>query len=148
MQSPYAQMLKERNLSLTAVRLAVLDALHHHPHSDASRIFEIVQKKIPAASLPAVYNNLNALVEHGIIREIKPRGLVSLYETRTGDNHHHIVCRHCNCVMDTDCMGCAPCLAPAEDHGFILDEAEVVFWGMCPKCQNKNQRQHKEKKIK
>lgn len=135
MKPGYTHLLKERNLSLTAVRLAVLEALHNYPHSDASFIFEIVQQRIPAASLQAVYNNLNALVAHGIIREIKPKGLASLYETRTGDNHHHIVCRQCNGVMDTDCAGCPPCLAPINDHGFILDEAEIIFWGVCPKCQ-------------
>lgn len=127
--------LKERNLSLTAVRLAVLEALHAHPHSDAARIFEVVQQRIPTASIQAVYNNLNTLVEHAIIREIKPKGMPSLYETRIGDNHHHVVCRRCSRVMDTDCRGYAPCLSPADDHGFIIDEAEVVFWGTCPSCQ-------------
>lgn len=135
MKSPYERILKERNLSLTSVRLAVLDALCAHPHAEASRIFDSVQKKIPAASLQAVYNNLNTLVEHGIIREIKPRGMASLYETRIGDNHHHVVCRSCNLVMDTDCVGCTPCLSPKDDHGFRIDEAEVIFWGMCPACQ-------------
>jgi len=136
-------MLKKQNLSVTAVRLAVLDALNHHPHSDAARILELIQKKISTASLQAVYNNLNALVMHGLIREIKPKGLVSLYETRTGDNHHHVVCRNCDCVMDTDCKGCAPCLAPADDYGFILDEAEIIFWGLCPKCQHKKKEKSK-----
>ncbi len=129
------QMLKERHLSLTSVRLAVLDALHDHPHSDAARIFDIVQKTIATTSIQAVYNNLNALVDHGIVREIKPKGRVSLYETRTNDNHHHVVCRNCDSVMDTDCRGCAPCLSASDDHGFMIDEAEVIFWGICPNCQ-------------
>lgn len=147
MKADYVHMLKERNLSLTAVRLAVLGALDKHPHADAARIFSVVQKTIPTASLQAVYNNLNTLVEHGIIREIKPRGHLSLYETRTADNHHHVVCRACDRVMDTDCKGCAPCLSPADNHGFAVDEAEVIFWGLCPQCQkkNKNSKPKKEK---
>lgn len=131
----FAHLLKQQGLSLTAVRMGVLEELHRHPHSDAARIFELVQKKIATASLQAVYNNLNTLVEHGIVREIKPMGRVSLYETRVDDNHHHVVCRHCDNVMDTDCHGCAPCLTPADTHGFAIDEAEVIFWGICPDCQ-------------
>ncbi len=139
MDGHFAHMLKEKSLSLTAVRLAVLESLHHHPHSDASRIFEVVRSIIPTATIQAVYNNLNALAEAGIIREIKPKGQVSLYETRVGDNHHHIVCRGCGHVMDTDCKGCAPCLSPTDSHGYAVDEAEVIFWGICPSCQKSTQ---------
>lgn len=115
--------------------MAVLEALHEHPHSDAARIFDLVQSKIATTSIQAIYNNLNALVEHEIIREIKPMGHLSLYETRTGDNHHHIICRSCEKVMDANCQECAPCLKPENDYGFIIDEAEVIFWGTCPSCK-------------
>jgi Fur family ferric uptake transcriptional regulator len=131
----HEKILKEHNLSLTSVRLAVLDVLHKHPHSDAMTIFEIVHKKIKTTSKQAIYNNLTALVEHGIIREIKPKGHPSLYETKVGDNHHHLVCKKCHKVMDTDCHAFAPCLSPMNSHGFIIDEAEVTFWGVCPSCQ-------------
>ena len=135
MSERFVQVLKEKGLSLTAVRLAVLEALHDCPHADASKIFELVEQRIPTATIQAVYNNLGTLTETGIIREIKPKGHVSLYETRVGDNHHHIVCKGCGHVMDTDCHGCAPCLSPAESHGFAVEEAEVIFWGVCPDCQ-------------
>jgi len=131
-------ILKENNLSLTAVRLAVLEALHKHPHSDATTIFSIVHKKIATASKQSIYNNLNTLVECGIVREIKPKGQPSLYETRIGDNHHHIVCKNCHKVMDTECHAFAPCLSPMNTHGFVIDEAEVTFWGICPACQKTN----------
>lgn len=144
METRFAHMLKEKGLSLTAVRLAVLDSLHDHPHAEAARIFEAVRGKIPTATLQAVYNNLNTLAEAGIIREIKPKGRVSLYETRVGDNHHHIVCRSCGHVMDTDCRGCAPCLEPSASHGYAIDEAEVIFWGICPPCQNQKKETENE----
>jgi Fur family ferric uptake transcriptional regulator len=136
MKHAYEALLKQHNLSLTSVRLAVLEALDAHPHADANLLFEVVQRKIDTASKQAIYNNLNTLVEHGIIREIKPKGHVSLYETRIDDNHHHIVCRECNLVMDAECHGFAPCLSPAHNHGFAIDEAEVIFWGICPACQS------------
>ena len=142
-----ASLLKDKNLSLTSVRLAVLEALQVMPHSDANTIFAIVQKKIPAATIQAVYNNLNALTDAGILQEIKPKGKVSLYETRVGDNHHHIVCRGCGKVEDTDCMGAAPCLSPAHNHGYAIDEAEVIFWGLCPNCQKPFDRKQKRRTI-
>lgn len=138
MERDFKIELKEKNLSLTAVRLAVLDALESFPHSDANLIFKEVQKKITTVSIQSVYKNLNTLVEEGIVREIKPKGQSSLYETRMGDNHHHLVCRKCRMVADADCIGKAPCLTPLDDCGFVLDEAEVIFWGVCPKCQNIN----------
>jgi Fe2+ or Zn2+ uptake regulation protein len=134
-QQNFSQLLKEKSLSLTAVRLALLEALDEAPHSEAAKIFDLVQQKIPSVTIQAVYNNLHALTEAKIVREIKPMGQVSLYETRVGDNHHHVVCRGCSAVMDTDCFGCAPCLIPANNHGFQVDEAEVIFWGYCPGCQ-------------
>ncbi len=142
MKISHEALLKKHNLSLTSVRLAVLQALEAHPHSDANRIFESVQSKISSASRQAIYNNLNALVEHGIIREIKPKGQASLYETRINDNHHHIICRNCNLVMDTDCRAHAPCLKPVHDHGFAIDEAEIIFWGTCPDCKTNTRFKH------
>jgi Fur family ferric uptake transcriptional regulator len=141
----FSQLLKEKSLSLTAVRLALLEALDEAPHSEAAKIYELVQQKIPSVTIQAVYNNLHVLTEARIVREIKPMGQVSLYETRVGDNHHHVVCRSCGAVMDTDCLGCAPCLIPANNHGFQVDEAEVIFWGYCPRCQ-KSQTKTKENK--
>lgn len=129
--------LKHHKLSVTPIRLAVLAALDANPHVEAETIFNIVKKQITTASKQAIYNNLHALVDHGLLREIKPKGQSSLYESRVDDNHHHLVCRECNLVMDTDCKSVAPCLTPSNTHGFIIEEAEVVFWGICPKCQNK-----------
>lgn len=140
----HEELLKSCDLSLTSVRLAVLEVLEKHPHVDASSIFEKVHEKIAAASKQAIYNNLSTLVEHGIVREIKPKGHASLYETRTGDNHHHVVCRSCGAVEDTDCKGHAPCLTPSDDHGFEVDEAEVIFWGMCPDCREPKVKRSKE----
>ena len=136
----YKNLLKDHNLSLTAIRLNVLEALDTHPHSDAEKIFNVVKDKIVTTSKQAIYNNLNTLAEYGIIREIKPKGEPSLYETRTGDNHHHLICRQCHLIIDVDCaVGKAPCLTPSNDHGFSIDEAEVLYWGICPTCQNKEQ---------
>ena len=134
----YSQILKEKNLSLTAVRLSLLDAIEKNPHCDANLIFSKVKNSISTATIQAVYNNLNALTDAGLIREIKPKGQPSLYETRIDDNHHHIVCRSCQKVMDTDCHSFAPCLSPKNDHGFVINEAEVIFWGICPSCQRTN----------
>ncbi len=130
-------ILKNHSLSLTSVRLAVLEALQAHPHSEAASIFNHVSNKIATTSKQAIYNNLAALVERGIVREIKPKGKPSLYETRTGDNHHHLVCRHCELLVDVDCLNSAPCSTPKDNHGFIIDEAEVILWGICPSCQKK-----------
>jgi Fur family transcriptional regulator, stress-responsive regulator len=140
MKLSFANLLKERSLSLTPVRLAVLESLVQHPHSDAVKIYEIVRAKISTTSKQAIYNNLNTLVEEGLVREIKPKGQSSLFETRTGDNHHHIMCKSCNMIMDTDCHSHAPCLEPKKDHGFVIEEAEIIFWGTCPSCHKKNKK--------
>lgn len=131
----YKDFLKTHNLSVTPARVAVLKALETYPHSDAEKIYKAVRENIDSTSKQAIYNNLHTLVEYGLVREIKPKGQPSLYETRVGDNHHHIVCRNCAAVMDTDCFDAAPCLTPKDSHGFIVDEAEVIFWGTCPACQ-------------
>ena len=142
----YTQILKEKNLSLTAVRLSLLDAIEKNPHCDANLIISKVRDSISTATIQAVYNNLNALTDAGLIREIKPKGQSSLYETRINDNHHHIICRNCGAIEDTNCLGCAPCLSPSHHHGFAIDEAEIVFWGICPHCQ-KSHNNHKKEKI-
>ncbi len=144
MQMQFDAILKSRKLSLTSVRLAVLEALHAHPHSEASFIFSLVKGKISTASMQAVYNNLNTLAAHNIIREIKPLGRPSLYETRVGDNHQHIVCKQCQLIVDTDCSYKVPTLSPPHAHGFIIDDAEVILWGTCPACQKPK---HKRKSI-
>lgn len=141
----HEDMLKSHGLSVTAVRLALLRALHAHPHADAEKIFNAVKKEISTTSKQAIYNNLNTLVEQGLIREIKPKGHPSLYETRVDDNHHHIVCRSCGKTMDTDCIsGVRSCLTPAKDHGFAIDEVEVIFWGLCPACQTTFKQQRRK----
>ncbi len=143
METHAATLLKHHGLNLTPVRLAVYDALKKYPHTDAAQVFRHVEKKIATTSIQAVYNNLNTLVEHGLVREIKPKGRPSLYEINLSDNHHHLVCRSCEQVMDTLCFGVAPCLVPADDHGFAIDEAEVIFWGTCPQCQSVNKKKEK-----
>ncbi len=135
MPKNFKVILKDKKLSLTAVRLALLEALEENPHADASLIFNSVQQRLSTATIQSIYKNLNTLVEEGIVREIKPKGQVSLYETRIDDNHHHIVCKACKYVYDTDCHDCAPCLVPKQKHGFLIEEAEVIFWGICSKCQ-------------
>lgn len=144
MKNKYDQILKDKGLSLTAVRLSLLDMIDESPHSNANDIFSKIKQALPTVTIQAVYNNLNALSDAGVIREIKPKGQPSLYETRINDNHHHVICRSCGKIEDTNCMGCAPCLMPENDHGFKVDEAEVVFWGICPTCLN-NRTNQKEK---
>lgn len=137
MNEQHIQLLKEHKLSITSVRLAVLSAIEDHPHSDADTIFTAVKQRIGTTSKQAIYHNLNTLVEHGILREIKPKGKPFLYEAHMDDNHHHIVCRGCGVVLDTICVSNAgSCLTPTEDHGFVIDEAEITFWGLCPACQS------------
>jgi Fur family ferric uptake transcriptional regulator len=105
-------------------------------HRDAEFIFEAARIRLGSLSRQAVYDNLNALVAVGMIRRIEPAGRPALYETRVGDNHHHLICRECNETVDVDCAtGHAPCLQPSKDYGFVIDEAEVVYWGVCPQCQ-------------
>ncbi|MFC4124233.1 Fur family transcriptional regulator [Nocardia rhizosphaerae] len=131
------QLLRRAGMRVTAPRLAVLNAVAARPHADADTIAGAARAALGAVSTQAVYDVLNACVRAGILRRIEPAGSPARYETRIGDNHHHLVCRSCGAVVDTECaVGVAPCLQPADDHGFAIDEAEVVFWGLCPDCRN------------
>ncbi|CAN5359665.1 fur family transcriptional regulator FurA3 [soil metagenome] len=139
MQEDIKRLLKESKLRLTAPRLAVLDVVQNEgKHQDAEFIVKAAHQR-QKLSRQAVYDNLNALVSAGILRRIEPAGRPALYETRVGDNHHHLICRQCHATVDIDCAaGHAPCLQPTQDHGFVIDEAEIVYWGLCPTCQPKN----------
>ncbi|WP_302931896.1 Fur family transcriptional regulator [Actinomadura sp. NAK00032] len=128
-------MLRGSALRVTRPRLAVLRAVHAHPHADTDSIIGAVREDLPKVSHQAVYDSLRVLTTAGLVRRIQPSGSVARYESRTGDNHHHVVCRSCGVIADVDCaIGEAPCLTPADDHGFTVDEAEVVYWGLCPAC--------------
>jgi Fe2+ or Zn2+ uptake regulation protein len=128
-------MLRGAALRVTRPRLAVLSAVHEHPHADTASIIAAVRNDLADVSHQAVYDVLRALTAAGLVRCIEPPGSVARYEARVGDNHHHIVCRSCGAIADVDCaVGPAPCLTPSNDHGFVVDEAEVVYRGLCPAC--------------
>ena len=129
-------LLRQHHVPVTAQRLAVLRAVSNRPHSTADTIAGEVRAEIGTISRQAVYNVLGVLTEKGLIRRIQPAGSSALYEDRVGDNHHHLICRSCGTTVDVDCaVGDTPCLNAANDSGFIIDEAEVVYWGICPVCQ-------------
>jgi Fur family ferric uptake transcriptional regulator len=134
----YAAQLRMADLRVTQPRLAVLEAVHAKPHADTETILSVVRTGLPDVSRQAVYDVLNALTGAGLVRRIQPSGSVARYESRVGDNHHHVVCRSCGAIADVDCaVGEAPCLTPSDDNaldGFVLDEAEVIYWGRCPDC--------------
>lgn len=135
----HAAQLRMADLRVTRPRVAVLEAVHSHPHADTETILSAVRRALPDVSRQAVYDVLNALTAVGLVRRIQPLGMVARYESRVGDNHHHVVCRSCGVIADVDCaVGDAPCLTPLDDDntldGFVLDEAEVIYWGLCPAC--------------
>ena len=135
MTSDYADELRTADLRVTRPRLAVLEAVRTHPHADTDTIFGAVRASLPDVSRQAVYDVLAALTTAALIRRIQPSGSVARYESRVGDNHHHVVCRSCGTIADVDCaVGEAPCLTASDPHGFLVDEAEVVYWGLCPDC--------------
>jgi Fur family ferric uptake transcriptional regulator len=117
--------------------VAVLAAVHDHPHADTDSITGAVREDLGVVvSLQAVYDVLRALVDAGLVRRIQPMGSVARYEARIGDNHHHVVCRSCGAISDVDCaVGYTPCLTAVDDAGYEIDEAEVIYWGRCPECQ-------------
>lgn len=129
------QLLRGAALRVTRPRLAVLIAVHAQPHADTDSIIRAARRDLPEVSHQAVYDVLRALTDTGLVRRIQPSGSVARYEARVGDNHHHVVCRSCGTIADVDCaVGHAPCLTASHDHGFSVDEAEVVYWGTCPDC--------------
>jgi Fur family transcriptional regulator, stress-responsive regulator len=131
------QLLRERGLQVTAQRLAVLRAVSQRPHGTAEDIEAVARAEIGAISRQAVYDALGALTDRAIIRRIQPAQSAARYEDRVGDNHHHLVCRRCGQMVDVDCaVGDTPCLTAADDAGYEIDEAEVVYWGRCPECAN------------
>jgi Fur family transcriptional regulator, stress-responsive regulator len=127
--------LRAAGLRVTAPRQAVLGVLGEHPHSTAESVAATVRSRLGSVSTQAVYDVLAACVDAGLVRRIEPAGSAARYETRTGDNHHHVVCRSCGATADVDCVvDERPCLTPSDTGGFVVDEAEVVFWGTCPTC--------------
>jgi Fe2+ or Zn2+ uptake regulation protein len=131
-----AEVLRQHKVQLTAQRLAVLKAVSDRPHCTADQVEDIVRLEIGAVSRQAVYDALGMLTERGIIRRIQPARSPARYEDRVDDNHHHLVCRRCGITVDAPCaVGYKPCLEASDDGGFIVDEAEVIFWGICPACQ-------------
>ena len=137
MEGDTAQLLRDHGLQVTAQRLAVLQSIDAHPHATAAQIVDAVIAQIGSISRQAVYDALETLTDRGLLRRIQPARSPALYEQRVGDNHHHLVCRTCGAAVDVDCaVGDPPCLHPTDDHGFLVDEAEVIFWGECPECRN------------
>lgn len=134
-RTDFEQSLREASLRVTSPRLAVLAAVHEHPHADTESIIGAVRTHLPEVSHQTVYDSLHTLTAAGLVRRIQPAGSLARYESRIGDNHHHVVCRSCSAIADVDCaVGEAPCLTASDDFGFSIDEAEVVYWGLCPGC--------------
>ena len=136
METTWQDQLRTVGLRVTRPRLSVLQVLAERPHADVDTIVTAARAVHPTLSPQAVYGVLEALVAGGLARRIEPAGAPALFELRVGDNHHHLVCRSCGAVADVDCtVGAAPCLTPSDTAGFVVDEAEVVFWGLCPRCR-------------
>ena len=131
----FERLLRGAELRVTRPRVAVLTALHDHPHADTESLIGVVRAQLGEVSHQAVYDVLRALTAAGLVRRIQPTGSVARYESRVGDNHHHVVCRTCGDIADVDCaVGDTPCLTASNDQGFEIDEAEVIYWGVCPEC--------------
>ena len=131
----FERLLRDADLRVTKPRVAVLKALRERPHADTESIIGLVRGDLGEVSHQAVYDVLRALTNAGLLRRIQPSGTVARYESRVGDNHHHVVCRSCGAIADVDCaVGDAPCLAASDDSGYVIDEAEVIYWGTCPSC--------------
>jgi Fe2+ or Zn2+ uptake regulation protein len=128
-------MLRGVALRVTRPRVAALSALYNRPHSDTDSIISAVREELGEVSHQAVYDVLRALTAAGLVRRFQPTGSVARYEVRVADNHHHVVCRLCGAIADVDCaVGYTPCLIASDDAGYQIDEAEVIYWGRCPKC--------------
>ncbi|WP_237572088.1 Fur family transcriptional regulator [Mycolicibacterium lacusdiani] len=131
----YRLLLRGAKLRITQPRLSVMSAVSDNPHAETETIIRAARESTPDVSHQTVYDALNALTAAGLIRRIQPNGSLARYETRVGDNHHHVVCRSCGVIADVDCaVGDAPCLTASDDQGFVIDEAEVIYWGLCPDC--------------
>lgn len=131
-----AELLRRHGMQVTAQRLAVLGAVAEEPHRTAEQIEDVVRAGIGAISRQSVYDALGTLTERGLIRRIQPARSPARYEDRVNDNHHHLVCRGCGLTVDVDCaVGYRPCLEAEDDHGFTIEEAEVIYWGVCPTCR-------------
>jgi Fur family transcriptional regulator, stress-responsive regulator len=129
-------LLRGASMRVTAPRVAVLTQVHEHPHADVDTITSAVRAQLGSVSTQAVYDVLRALTDQGLLRRIEPAGSPARFEARVGDNHHHVVCRGCGAIGDVDCAtGEAPCLEASNDNGFVIDEADVTYWGTCPACQ-------------
>lgn len=138
-------MLREVDLRVTRPRVAVLSVVHGRPHADTDTIIGLVRADLGDVSHQAVYDVLRAETGAGLLRRIQPPGSVARYEARVGDNHHHLLCRSCGAIVDVDCaVGAAPCLTPSVDHGFVVDEAEVVYRGLCPDCSPQPAPEHQQ----
>ncbi|MDA8435149.1 MAG: Fur family transcriptional regulator [Actinomycetales bacterium] len=134
-RSDVERLLRGAALRVTRPRVAVLTAVHEHPHADTDSILGAVRADVGEVSHQAVYDVLRALTAAGLVRRIEPAGSVARYESRVADNHHHVVCRSCGAIADVDCaVGYTPCLTASHDHGYAIDEAEVTYWGLCPAC--------------
>ena len=147
LKSDFENALRGASLRVTRPRLAVLTAVQAHPHADTDTVIRVVRQDLGAVSHQAVYGVLHALTAAGLLRRIEPAGSVARYESRVGDNHHHVVCRRCSAIADVDSAGSrvgsvvdgsgvegAPCLTASRDHGFVIDQTEVLFWGLCHNC--------------
>jgi len=140
--SDFEAQLRKASVRVTRPRLAVLAVLHNHPHIDTDTVFSLVRADLPTVSRQAVYDVLHALTVARLVRRIEPAGATARYETRVGDNHHHLVCRTCGAIADVECtVGHAPCLTASDNHGYLVDEAEVVFWGTCADCVTRSNAQ-------
>jgi Fur family transcriptional regulator, stress-responsive regulator len=134
-------MLRGATLRVTRPRVAVLAAVHAYPHADTDFLIDAVRQDSGDVSHQAVYDVLRALTDAGLVRRIQPTGSVARYEARVGDNHHHLVCRSCGAITDVDCaVGDSPCLTASDDAGYVIDEAEVIYWGRCPECAQTSDR--------
>jgi Fe2+ or Zn2+ uptake regulation protein len=132
-------LLRGADLRVTRPRVAVLTAVYEHPHADTDSIIGVVREDLGEVSTQAVYDVLRALTAADLVRRIEPAGSVARYESRVGDNHHHVVCRGCGAIADVDCaVGYTPCLTASEGHGYSIDQAEVVYWGLCSSCSPAN----------
>jgi Fe2+ or Zn2+ uptake regulation protein len=134
-QSEVERALRAAALRVTRPRVAVLSAVYDHPHADTDQLTGFARDALGDLSKQAVYDVLHALTTAGLVRRIEPAGSPARYESRVGDNHHHVVCRSCGAIADVDCaVGDTPCLTASDNHGFMIDEAEVVYWGLCADC--------------